>query len=260
METFFFISLGITFVLILLLVYHFKQRLSAIEQKNDTMFDIINNLVQEISTIKTFVVANIAHRAEFNVASSPLMPYIPQSVYESQKPNGIFSQNTEADNIVYGKEDEDEDEDEDSDTSGSEVDTDSDDEEDSDDEKIIVSDNEETSTVKVINVSIPTTEIEDIPDFSEVNEAMDENDLVESLPDMNVAEEESIVVHKLEPSNIPLDETNVKEEEEVSVAVYSKLSLSELKKLAISKGVATDVSKLKKPQLIQLLESVSNAM
>ena len=51
-ETFFFISLGITFVLILLLVYHFKQRLNAIEQKNGTMFDIINNIVQEITTMK----------------------------------------------------------------------------------------------------------------------------------------------------------------------------------------------------------------
>jgi hypothetical protein len=51
-ETFFFISLGITFVLILLLVYHFKQRLNSIEQKNGTMFDIINNIVQEITTMK----------------------------------------------------------------------------------------------------------------------------------------------------------------------------------------------------------------
>ena len=34
-ETFFFISLGITFMLILLLVYHFKQRLNAIEQKKE---------------------------------------------------------------------------------------------------------------------------------------------------------------------------------------------------------------------------------
>lgn len=53
-ETFFFISLGITFVLILLLVYHFKQRLNSIEQKNDTMFEIINNIVTEITRIKQY--------------------------------------------------------------------------------------------------------------------------------------------------------------------------------------------------------------
>ena len=51
-ETIFFISLGISFVLILLLVYHFKQRLTALEQKGDTMFEIINNMVKEITNIK----------------------------------------------------------------------------------------------------------------------------------------------------------------------------------------------------------------
>ena len=37
-ETFFFISLAITFILIVMLVYHFKDRLGLLEQKCDTMF------------------------------------------------------------------------------------------------------------------------------------------------------------------------------------------------------------------------------
>ena len=49
METSFFFTLGITFLLILLLVYHFKQRIANAESKQDTMFEIINNLVQEVS-------------------------------------------------------------------------------------------------------------------------------------------------------------------------------------------------------------------
>jgi hypothetical protein len=51
-ETFFFLSLGITFVLILLLVYHFKQRLTTLENKCDTVYEIITNLVQEVSNIR----------------------------------------------------------------------------------------------------------------------------------------------------------------------------------------------------------------
>jgi len=51
-ETFFFISLGITFGLISLLVYHFRQRIVLLEQKNDTMFEIINNIVSEITNIR----------------------------------------------------------------------------------------------------------------------------------------------------------------------------------------------------------------
>ena len=50
METSFFISLGISFVLILLLVYHFKQRLSIAEGKLDNMFEIINMLDLEINS------------------------------------------------------------------------------------------------------------------------------------------------------------------------------------------------------------------
>ena len=46
------LSLGITFVLIVLLVYHFKQRLATMEKKCDTMFDIVQNLVKEMSIVK----------------------------------------------------------------------------------------------------------------------------------------------------------------------------------------------------------------
>ena len=49
-ETFFFVSLGITFILILLLVYHFRQRFISLEQKCDTMFELINNIVTELNS------------------------------------------------------------------------------------------------------------------------------------------------------------------------------------------------------------------
>ena len=55
MNTFFFISLGITFVLILLLVYHFKYRLSVLEQKYDSLFQIVNNVVKELTSVKKVV-------------------------------------------------------------------------------------------------------------------------------------------------------------------------------------------------------------
>jgi ribosomal protein S18 acetylase RimI-like enzyme len=67
-DTFFFISLGITFILILLLVYHFKQRLSTIEQKSDTMFDIINSTDMEgklLKDINYFVMAQICIDKQF---------------------------------------------------------------------------------------------------------------------------------------------------------------------------------------------------
>lgn len=73
METFFFLSLGITFLFILLLVYHFKQRLNMIEQKSDTMFDIVNNMVKEMGVIKSIAVNNINQTAQ-PVPTPPQQP------------------------------------------------------------------------------------------------------------------------------------------------------------------------------------------
>jgi hypothetical protein len=80
-ETFFFISLAITFVLIMLLVYHFKQRLSDVEAKTDTMFEIMNNLLKEMKTIKTMVIETQQQQ------SIPLR----QPIYEEQgQPGNMF--------------------------------------------------------------------------------------------------------------------------------------------------------------------------
>lgn len=48
-ESFLFFSLATTFVLILLLFYHFKSRLSSIEKKCDTLFEISQNLAAQIT-------------------------------------------------------------------------------------------------------------------------------------------------------------------------------------------------------------------
>jgi hypothetical protein len=51
-ENFFLVSLGITFALIILLVYHFKQRISSMERKGDTMYELITNIVKEMHIMK----------------------------------------------------------------------------------------------------------------------------------------------------------------------------------------------------------------
>ena len=55
-ESFFFLSLGVVFVLLILLVYHFKQRIATIEQKSDTMFDIVQDLAKELTGMKSLLV------------------------------------------------------------------------------------------------------------------------------------------------------------------------------------------------------------
>ena len=102
-ETFFFLSLAITFVLILLLVNHFKQRLTMIEQKCDTMFEIINNIVQEMSSMKkSFISTSFPVR--------PSMYVVPQS---KSIPEVLPNMEDTTDKIVVSDDDEDEEDEED---------------------------------------------------------------------------------------------------------------------------------------------------
>lgn len=55
LETLFLFSLGITFLLILLLIYHFKNRLAGLEQKHEVLLEILNTLVQETHMLKAVV-------------------------------------------------------------------------------------------------------------------------------------------------------------------------------------------------------------
>ena len=138
-ETFFFLSLAISFVLILLLVYHFKQRISLLEKKNDTMITIINDIAREMTMIKCNCACNnnnngMNFSSIFGSSSSGGVCMMPSSfeIYqELNVPNDTHE-------IIELSRDDDEDDDED------------DDDEDDEDilEKIIVSDNEEPDIQK----------------------------------------------------------------------------------------------------------------
>ena len=109
-ESFFLLSLGITFVLIVLLVYHFKQRLASMEQKCDTMFDIVQNLVKELKAVKSACL-------EQPVVCSRLEP----------KCMILESDGNDADDDDYDDDDDDDDDDDsDDDSDGGENETDGD--------------------------------------------------------------------------------------------------------------------------------------
>ena len=289
-ETFFFISLGITFILILLLVYHFKQRLSAVEQKGDTMFDIMNNMVKEMGVIKTLVL----QRAMASVAP-PSMPFPFQNMGQGQgQPiNHMFSQMSNGpSNELKPVLEEDDESDESSTSSSSLGDNDSDDEnsdddetsDDSDDEnsddennykkvdtddniKVIVSDDDNTlsddSTVNLEiimqepDLNITTINIEPLEVANlEIDESLanldgdDDKSTVSEItnnPDLEEPDVQPIVPETtVEPPNPEIAQT-------VSSDDYRKYGLSALKSLVLAKGLATDVSKMKKPALLELL-------
>jgi len=261
METFFFISLGITFVLILLLVYHFKQRMTVIEEKNDTMFQIINNVVKEMGSMKQHLFRISALAA----ASSMSVP----DLGISQEPVFVPAPQQTSVTDHY---DEDEDEDDEDDYTSDEEDDDDDDDDESN-PKIVVSDDEDEIELDVITkpnddfipisesievphdpVEVPPLElIENIPPLELVHDDVDnEKQEQEQEQEEQQQEDDLVPIESEAVTDVAIDAEPLAKDSNLSEQ-YKKLSLSALKSLAISKGVTTDMSKMKKQQVIQLL-------
>ena len=164
-ESFFLLSLGITFVLIVLLVYHFKQRLSSMEQKCDTMFDIVQNLVKELKVVKT------ACQEQSGGGCMRIDPLMSQFINRKD---------------ITADENEDDDDDDDDDE-----DSDDDDDEDSDDET-------EVDSVKIIKMDIGSKiDIIEIKSDSDSEEAAIELDVEEPVPTIHKMEILSVDYKKL---------------------------------------------------------------
>ena len=284
LESVFFITLGISCVLLIMLIYHFKQRLNKLEQNGNTMFEIINNLAQEITTV------NNNFRAISNVPQTPMQPNITHSKINvslsDDEDNNLTLEEAYIDNEVNTNEscsDEESGSDNDDEESGSDNDdeesgSDNDDEEsgsdddhhesgsDNDDEESGSDNDEENSDndnsdianileeepdVKVVNVNLN----DNLDSIETPNNEVETDDGNLEQVELNTDEIENILVSKL-------DETNDLEENDNSTpasvntgAVYKKMNVYSLKALVIEKGLSSDPSALKKKELINLLKS-----
>ena len=257
-DTFFFISLGITFVLILLLVFHFKQQITSLEQKNDTMFEIINNIVKELNFIKSGYLVNSSQ-----YICQPLHEHNDDNIIIQQQPfqskqifeNKIVISDDDSYNNIKDSDDDDSDSDDDSDDSDDDSDSDSIDCEDSDsDNEVVIVDDAETddNKIKVINIELgDNIEINDIQ-IDNDNEPDNENENEEITIQDNFENDASIIVTKLENDNLENIMTNASGFKPTK-DYYVRMNLNELKTLVVTKGLVSDASKMKKVQLIQLL-------
>jgi len=279
-DTFFFISLGITFALLLLLVYHFKQRISSIEQKTDTLFEIIQNITKELSVTKANIIY-LLNKASF---SNPIE--VPVTI--DTKQNITFEKEQEDDE---DDEEQDEDEDEDEDDDDEEDDEDENDDEDEEDDEDDEDDDEDEEDyededekinfdleedtqlyekikipeedvksfeedIKIIKLSsdLKVDELEEIYELTEKIETTEEQELLDNELDITEIVPENIIVNKIQDENSEKYDLE-KEEKHITqdIEVYKKMNLTSLRTLVISKGLCSDASKMKKNELLQLL-------
>jgi len=249
-DTFFFISLGITFVLILLLVFHFKQRMSLLEQKNDTMFEIINNIVKEITHVKNLTVMQCSETNRYN--QSRQIPSTNQEFIHSHESHTIpipFSMNEN--NKILVSDGEDDDNDDDSEENDSEEEDDDSEDDDDDDCNSVYEDDDTHNNIKIINLEMND---EIVVDEIVLNESPILENLGESILLVEKVNQENDPTHDLHILQIP-NPITLENKNEISKEIYRKMTLQTLKSLVISKGLSSDPSKLKKNDLLKLLES-----
>ena len=234
-ESFFFLSLGITFILIFLMVFHFKQRIEKLERSNNDLSDLCNKIVKEVTNL---------HMVYLNSNSNA---HIPKNCYP--KENIVISTSNYSKNKNISEEDPDPvtfkkiivmDNITNDDIVNINGEEDGDSEYDySADEDIIYSD------VDVQNEN-DNIQVFKLPEVEEATKKIDEVE-VEATQKMDELEFE---VEIIVDDDIDIDTEKPKKEK----SNFHKMNVQDLKILAISKGLCSDTTKMKKADLIKLLE------
>jgi hypothetical protein len=149
----------------------------------------------------------------------------------------------ESEKIAISEDDDEDEEDDDEDEDEDEEDEDEEDNDDDDDEEV-----NPVDTIKIVNVEF--TETDNI-DLDEQEIELEIEPISETVPE--IQEEEPIQIEKLESTDVDQEVVN-SNEGKPDQDVYKNMSIQILKKLVITKGLCSDSSKMKKNDLIKLLE------
>ena len=256
-ENFFLISLGIVFMLILLLVYHFKNRMSVAEKKSESMYGLLSAVVKEIKSLRsmfglgvtsTTISKEDAREEDETCSESANIPKFTEDYYNTpikSVPEVLTTEDAPTTNVrevitldlnasepttspkivVSDEESESESEESDEESDSEESDKESDLE---DDDSEPEPEENELGELEVKNLDIS-------PESSSTPAELLEP---EEVVDLFIPEEPAA-----DPKSIP------------SVEQLRKMNINQLKTIAIELGVQVDTSKMKKPELIGLIQS-----
>ena len=231
-ENFFFISLALVFVLVLLLVYHFKNRITVAEKKSESMYGLLTAVVKEIKTLRGMfglgggspapvpqVNTNTSSQFEVKSKTTPEITSLPidaNPVLSSKDLREVITldfSKPENKIVVSDVEDEDSDdeEDEESDESSISDDDEGEDSDDDDDELSIKEVKEEVIVLTEEDVQSGAVEVNlqevDLDSFYQptIDEALEsaENEIETTLVD-NILVDNILVEHLLDETSSPV--------------------------------------------------------
>jgi hypothetical protein len=254
LEMVFLLSLGITFILIFLVVYHFKQRLGALEERADALFEIVNDVVRELNGTRPAP------------AKAPVPVPVPvptkHEMYSDCSP--IFEELAEDEDDADEEDADDDSEDDESDKEGGD-DTYEDDYEDADDIAFAYMQTAPAPAPESADIALdmqysPSFSFSFLPEPTETEH--NEDVVLEFEADDIVPETETAAPEPDTETETAAPEPDTETESaapdaerKLRAGDLSKIPIHELKLLAISTGVCADPGKLKKPELVKLLSA-----
>jgi hypothetical protein len=245
LETFFFLSLGITFVLILLLVYHFKQRLTNLEQKNESLFELLQMFIKETNMIK----GNVSHLYDHIHMKQSAMSFPSQNIAAEFVINGnmnaaapVYAPASDCQVLDDEDDDDEEDDDEDDDEDDEDDDEDNDDEDDDEFCDLRRGPDDVATVYKKIVVEDDVPLDSAVGDIKVIN--MEETTALQPVEKQTFDEVEKISSNESVEPSVSND----------ALEIYKKMNINALKAEVVSKGLCTDTGKLKKADMLKLLE------
>lgn len=240
-------SLGIIFILIFT-IFYIRQRLSDYDNKINSMFQLVSKMANEIRNLKT-----------------PLPPIYENEELSNFKTDELkvvsMNVNDEYDE-EYEEDEEDIENDEQQDTNENNTDEYDNDNTDDLENKEDFEDDQDMTTQFDDN-SILTSNLQKELEAS-IDEDLIEEDQVEDseelqeLQELEEVHEEQLVQEDQETQEnvrvVDFDTTLESKVQDVSVPNYKKLKFDELKSLVSTKGLASEIQKMKKADLVTLLE------
>ena len=239
--------LGIIFIVVATLIY-VRKRINDLDAKANSMFDIISTMAREIQYMKTVMSGGEdgGHPQGMNLESALNTDDNTKDVLMSHFQAGVTGDES--------SDDESSDDESGNDESGDDESGDDESGDDSDDEPIDV-------TIENINFNTTSNTTSNINDIDEDNEEQDEDN--EEQDEDNEEQHEDDENDENDEKN---DEDNVKlidfnensiidsDLNDVDLTDYNKKTTKELKELVSTKGLATEVNRIKRQQLIKLLQ------
>ena len=266
----FFMFLGILILVVALVVVYFESKSREQNHKIASMLSLVSTLAEDMNGVKMGL-----HHLSVNRVGGNNLPRFPQQAQPSLEESNMQLFQNNDDNLIPVSDDESMDEDSDEEVS---------DDEDSDDDCDSCEDddnNHRNIKILTLNMNTPSAEGGDFEDIDDLEDLGGIDEDMEHLTDTNSessrgsraspknvlemlsthAAENSADIEQLDGSHITISATDLKtininlDEIHADSVDYKKLPLPKLRSIVTDKGLADDASKLKKQELLKLLEA-----